>query len=378
MEPFKNVYSPKLVELIATHLERHLPGLDREGFIAPIVAQLGALEFKARAQLVADAMHSALPHDPTRRANILLSMLHPEPSAGFVTESDDRGLGGWAVLPLSLVVAQHGAADVDRSLTLLREMTMRFSSEFGVRYLLDADQDRVLAKMSGWVRDPDPHVRRLVSEGTRPRLPWAMRLQSLIKDPAPVLPLLAALRDDPVDFVRKSVANHLNDISKDNPLTFRSILLDWMVDANPNRRAMLRHAARGMIKAGDDEMLRAFGFGPAQISPSTLELATESVRIGDKLGFSVNLRSTGPKRQNIAIDYVIHFRKSDGKLAPKVFKGGIFALDPGETLEFQRFHDFRQVTIRRYYPGQHAISLRINGADTDAVSFQLLPQSQKS
>ncbi len=192
MEPFKNVFSAQLVACIADHLQKHVDGFDRGRFEDPVLEELESLELKARAQLVADHVHLALPEEHDERLRILNSMLHPVEDYKADSPSDHDGIRGWGVLPMSMVVGQHGVGDFDGSLSLLAEMTKRFSAEFAVRYFLLDDQARALNIMDGWATDPSQHVRRLVSEGTRPRLPWAMQLPQLIADPSPMLPILEA------------------------------------------------------------------------------------------------------------------------------------------------------------------------------------------
>ena len=182
MEPFKNVFSPALVGTIADQLQRRVPTFERRIFETPILAKLADLELKDRAQLIADHIHQALPVDNEQRADILLGMLHADENFRNTEQSGKDGICGWGIQPLVTVVGQHGLDDFDRSLYLLKEMTKRFTSEFGIRYFLLADQDRSLAILTDWVDDKNHHVRRLVSEGTRPRLPWAVQLP---KAPAP-------------------------------------------------------------------------------------------------------------------------------------------------------------------------------------------------
>jgi 3-methyladenine DNA glycosylase AlkC len=270
-----------------------------------------------------------------------------------------------------MVVGQHGVGDFDRSMGLLREMTKRFSSEFGIRYFLLADQARALATLEGWLDDPNRHVRRLISEGARPRLPWAMQLPALMRDPAPVLPLLERLRDDPEPYVRRSVANHLNDISKDHPALVGRLAADWMAGAGRERRALLSHACRSLIKRGDPAALAVFGRGRPEIAEAVPELSATEVRMGERLDFVLPLRSLSDAPQELTVDYVLHLRKANGKLAPKVFKGAVLTLGPGEARVFRAGHVFREVTTRRHYPGEQALSLRINGVDTAAVPFRL-------
>lgn len=304
-------------------------------------------------------------------------MLHPDRLDHANQASDDRGLCGWAILPLTLVVGQHGIADFDRGMALMREMTMRFSAEFGIRHFLLADQARALAIMTGWLDDPNRHVRRLISEGSRPRLPWAMRLPALMADPAPTLPILERLRDDPEPYVRRSVANHLNDIAKDHPRRVAALLDIWAQAGGADRMALLRHAARGLIKAGDADALAVFGHGPARIAPAVPVLSATRVQMGDTLAFDVVLTSLSDAPQSLSVDYVLHYRKANGMLSPKVFKGARLTLDPGETRILRRRHGFRDVTTRRHYPGDHALSLRINGQDSDRVMFTLVSASQE-
>lgn len=373
MEPFKNLFSPDLVRSVALHLGRHLADFDAVAFAEAIVPRLADLELMARAQLIADQIHNVLPTDPEHRADILRAVLHPDRLDRIDKPSDDQGICGWAVLPLTLVVGQHGGADFDRSLELLREMTMRNSSEFGIRYLLLADQERALARMRGWVGDPNRHVRRLISEGTRPRLPWGMRLPALMRDPSPVLPLIEALRDDPEPYVRRSVANHLNDIAKDHPQLVAGLAAEWIQDADRERQTLLRHACRTLIKQGDAAALAVFGRGRPELDLGPLELSARSVNMGGSIELSLRLRSLAAEPQSLTVDYVVHLLKANGLRRLKVFKGSNLVLAPGEARTFRRSHRFREVTTRRHYPGLHAISVRINGQETPPAEFLLQP-----
>ncbi|RVI79731.1 DNA alkylation repair protein [Sinorhizobium meliloti] len=371
MEPLKNLFSPELVGCMAGHLKRRHPKADEVTFAATVLQELPRLELKERAQLIADQLIRVLPTDAGERHASLLSMLHPDEHEHANATSDADGLCGWAVLPMTLVVGQHGLADFRGGLEALREMTKRFSSEFGVRYFLIEDQSTALDIMSRWIADPNRHVRRLVSEGTRPRLPWAMQLPALVRDPAPVLPLLQALRDDPEPYVRRSVSNHLNDIAKDHPGLVADLVEKWIVSASPDRRSLLRHACRTLIKRGDSQVLAAFGQHPPRVSCGALELSSTCLAMPGVLGMSVEITSLAKHVQDLTVDYVIHFRKANGSLAPKVFKGSVFSLRPGEACRFRRSHRFSQITTRRHYAGSHGVSLRINGEDTDVVMFDL-------
>ncbi len=372
MEPFKNVFSKRLVACLADHLQRHHSGFNRLKFEKPILADLENLEFKARAQLIADQLHHALPRDHKDRVRILQAVLHPDEFDHANQPSDKDGLCGWGVQPLTMVVGQHGIEDFDGSLELLRQMTMRSSSEFGIRYFLLADQERALAIMANWADDANRHVRRLVSEGTRPRLPWAMQLPRLIDDPSPMLPILEALRDDSEEYVRRSVANHLNDIAKDHADRVARLAGDWRQGADKHREKLIRHACRTLIKQGHKPTLEAFGLQTPLLDLETLIIDTAKVNYGTALKFSALLRSTANTAQPLIIDYLVHFKKANGQLAAKVFKWTKFTLQPGERRRLVRSHRIRPITTRRYYGGRQGLSLRINGQDFGSAEFELI------
>ncbi|UES46564.1 DNA alkylation repair protein [Roseibium aggregatum] len=376
MEPFKNNISPDLVRCIGSHVAQHHVGFDRLGFEADILEELDSLELKQRATLIARHLDHHLPRQLPARFAILQAMLHPLTEVAFDRGSDEQGIRGWGMMPLGMVVAASGLDDFDASFALLKEMTKRATAEFDVRPFLARDQDQALAIMAPWVKDESVHVRRLVSEGTRPRLPWGMRLQALVADPAPTLPLLEALKDDPEDYVRRSVANHLNDIGKDHPELVADIAKRWLKGADRNREKLVRHACRSLIKQGHTATLEAFGLNPPEIRVEGPQVLTTEVAYGDALGFNIELVSTSSKTQDLVIDYLIHFRKANGTLAPKVFKWTKLTLAPGERLTLSRSHAIRPITTRVYYGGKQAVSLRINGQDFGFSEFELVMEKE--
>jgi 3-methyladenine DNA glycosylase AlkC len=371
MEPFKNRISADLVGHISSQLVQHVPDFKRTAFEKPILAQLGDLELKERAQLIADQMHAVLPTASKKRAKIVRSMLHPRGTEKG-QQSDSEGITGWGMFPLGMVVGQYGLGDFEGSLQLLKEMTGHFSSEFDVRFFLIEDQDRALGIMSGWIDHPDYHVRRLLSEGTRPRLPWGMQLPKLIADPSPMLPLLEALRDDEEEYVRRSVANHLNDIAKDHPDLVAKLARKWLKGANPTREKLVRHACRSLIKQGHTATLEAFGLGAPKIELTKLSIKTKKVTFGDALDFSATIRSTSKQKQSLVIDYLVHFKKANGDLVGKVFKWKKISIVPGESLTIEKSHAIKPITTRRYYEGKQGLSLRVNGQDFGSEKFTLI------
>jgi 3-methyladenine DNA glycosylase AlkC len=371
MEPFKNYMSPDGVGFIALHLDRHLDDFDPKAFKHPLLEELPALELKQRTQLIADAVNSVLPTGIALRNEILAAMLHPDPLNHADKPSDNDGICGWGLWPLTMVVGQHGLEEFDGSLALLKEMTKRGTAEFDVRPFLAANQARALNIITAWATGENIHVRRLASEGTRPRLPWGMQLKQLIADPKPTLPILSAMRDDPEDYVRRSVANHLNDIAKDHPELVAQIATDWMTDAKTPRQKLLRHGCRTLIKQGHEKALRAFGVMPPVIEEPVVGIETSVMNLGEDLTFSVILKSRGQSAQKIVLDYVVHFQRANGTLSPKVFKWKQITLKPDECLNLSRNHSIRPITTRKYYAGEHALSLRINGVDYSNIRFEL-------
>lgn len=373
MEPFKHLLSPALVARMGQHLQRAHRHFDAPRFVALATDGIDALEMKARAMQIADALEATLPDDLHRACGVLEAALAP-PWPGDRLGSDDPcrdGLEGWALWPVGEFVARRGMGDVARALQALHAITQRFSAEYAIRPFIVHDPDTVFATLQRWASDPSAHVRRLVSEGSRPRLPWGIRLQALVDDPSPTLPLLAALQDDDSEYVRRSVANHLNDIAKDHP----AIVVDWVTRHRPGapapRLALLRHASRTLVKAGHAPMLAAWGLDHAFTGEATLRLGAARCALGGTLPFDLTLRATARRPQTLVVDYAVHHVKADGSRRPKVFKGWTLTLAPGEVRTLSRRHPLKVVTTRRYHPGLHALDVRLNGRVVAHAEFQL-------
>ena len=214
-------------------------------------------------------------------------------------------------------------------------------------------------------------MRRLVSEGSRPRLPWGRQLKSLIDDPTPTLPLLRVLQDDASAYVRRSVANHLNDIAKDHP----RVLVDWLnkylPDAPPARRAMLKHACRSLIKQGHPDVLQAWGLGHAFDGRLRLQLSPTRLQLGEALQLSVRLVSTAATDQALVIDYAVHHVKASGARSAKVFKGWQLLLASGQSRELCKSHALRVISTRTYHAGRHQVDLLVNGEVRAQAEFML-------
>jgi 3-methyladenine DNA glycosylase AlkC len=373
VEPFKLLINAQLVRHAATRFARVLPGFPRARFESLALDGLDALELKARAMQITSALEQTLPQDFALAATAIEATLAPVDASDTpgTQRRDTKGLAGWICWPLGEYIARRGLHDPQRALAALHALTQRFSAEFAIRPFILAHPALVFDTLSRWASDPSEHVRRLAREGSRPRLPWGIQLKPLIADPSPSLPLLRALQDDPSEYVRRSVANHLNDIAKDHPQRVAEWLETHLPDASVERRRLLRHASRTLIKRADPRVLAAWGLGGRLRGEATLTLSRRRVALGGAVGMQVLLRSTARRAQVLAIDYVVHHVKADGSTSPKVFKGWQIELAPGELRELTRQHSFKPITTRRYYPGEHRVTLQVNGQAVAEASFTL-------
>ena len=371
MEPFKNRLDKALVRTARRHLERAWCAFPGDSFEKLAVAGLTSLELKARALHVAAALDATLPADFDTAAAVLERSLLPvgHDTALADLRTGPAGLAGWIVWPMTELVVRRGMLHPERALRALHALTQRFTAEYALRPFFAAHRDVVLATLRTWLRDPSMHVRRLVSEGTRPRLPWGMQLKSLIADPTPTLPLLAELQDDPSDYVRRSVANHLNDIAKDHP----HVVADWLEQhlpaASAARRALLKHASRTLVKRGDRRVLAAWGVSGALRGNAVLRVSPKTAAIGGSVSIAVSLRSTANQPQRLVVDYAVHRVQAAGSTRPKVWKGWNLELPAGGSREVQRRHSLAPVTTRRLHPGRHVVELLVNGKVAATSSF---------
>jgi 3-methyladenine DNA glycosylase AlkC len=379
-EAFKHLINSHTVRHAGEHLQTAWASFDRQRFERRALKGLDGLEFKARALQIADALEACLPSDFDQAAGVLEQALAPplevnaqgEP-IGLGAALNPAGLAGWVLWGAGEWVARRGMGEVPRALTCLHALTQRFTAEFAIRPFIAAHPSQVFETLGHWVTDASPHVRRLVSEGSRPRLPWGLRLQPLVADPEPTLPLLRALQDDPSAYVRRSVANHLNDIAKDHPERIAQWLREHLPGASPGRTTLLRHASRSLIKQGHAPTLQAWGLAPGLRGHAKLSLSDRSLCIGDTLTLSVQLQGGGRRPQPLVIDYAVYLVRAGGKTSAKVFKGWKLNLAPGETLSLSKRHPFRELTTRRLYPGKHRVELLVNGERQASEAFDLWP-----
>lgn len=363
----RDVFNKNGVDQLAANLAKVWANFDADGFRQSINPQLKSLAFSERAALIRDTLYEYLPKDFPGALDIILRALQPElPNCEFT------GFEGFMVLPQNEFVAKYGLEHYDLSMQALYEMTKRFSAEGAIRAFILKYPEKTLAILYQWADDENCHVRRLVSEGTRPRLPWAIQLKPFIENPRPVLGLLEKLKTDPVLMVRRSVANNLNDIAKDNPDQVVKTLRRWSKLEDEGTQWLIRHAARTLVKQGNKDVLAILGYdSDIGITVSKLQLDRRAVKMGGNITFSFEIHSKSTNTQNLLIDYIVHHVKANGGLIPKVFKLATRRLKAGETVRVAKKHSFRPISTRKYYAGKHALEIQINGVKYGKAEFEL-------
>ena len=279
--PIKDLLKSPAVHSIAVMIRKKDPEFSTNEFIEFACEGIDALPLKERSTRITDALQKFLPKEFQAAANILLASLDSPTDIDPKNPRPLTGIRGWTVSPMADYMARFGLTDVPLALACLREMTIRFSSEFAIRTFIENVPEMTFDALNQWVTDDSHHVRRLVSEGTRTRLPWATRLNKFVDDPEPVIQLLERLKDDTSEYVRRSVANNLNDISKDHPGKVTKIAKKWMKGANKNRVRLIRHALRGLIKAGDHKAFAVLGYSSADIALPHFNIKQTNVVLGD-------------------------------------------------------------------------------------------------
>jgi 3-methyladenine DNA glycosylase AlkC len=360
-EPLKNMYNAVFFDTFTSAFQAAYPDFDRAGFLARIHdSQWEARELKDRMRHISRRLGEFLPKDYRAALDIIrraAPALDNFPFANIVFPD---------------FVEVYGLDDWEASLSALELFTQQSSGEFAVRPFILKDPERMMAQMLAWAKHESHHVRRLASEGCRPRLPWAMALPQFKRDPSPILPILETLKQDESEYVRRSVANNLNDIAKDHPQVVIEVLQRWRSIDTPEIRWIIERALRTLIKQGHVEALSLLGFSstPA-FALKNLIITPESIAMGGELSISFELESQSDTPQNLVIDYVVYHKKANGQLTPKVFKLTKLELNAGESVRIQKRHSFRPITTRRYYSGEHALEIQVNGQACERRTFML-------
>ncbi|WP_212004763.1 DNA alkylation repair protein [Chitinophaga sp. HK235] len=358
MEPLKEMFNHAFY--------RHFVGVfadadkkfNAAAFLKDVTEKLESRELNARLRHTSLMLGKHLPQNFSKATDILF---RAAPSLKT----------GYTALVLPDFVALYGKAHFDRSMEALKYFTTLGSAEFAIREFLKEDFTRTLKVMHQWAKDDDHHVRRLASEGSRPRLPWSFKLDAIIKDPSLTRGILEALKADESQYVRKSVANHLNDISKDNSSYMLQLVKGWDAD-HPHTGWIIKHASRTLIKKGNKDSLSVFNFEKnVKVRPDKFKLSHSAIQLGDTLEFAFQLTSEKSTPQKLVIDYVVHYPKSSGERSQKVFKLKEAVLPPGETMRFSKKQQFKDMTTRKHYAGKHVIAIQVNGKILAEKTFEL-------
>ena len=374
-EPLKLFFSPELVRRLATDIQRTHTSFPAREFVRQACTRLDELELMDRGKHITRALAAHLPQSYPDAIEVLLRSLGPEHATD---ELVGVGMAPFYYLPHVLFVAEHGLDHFDVSMRAQYELTKRFSAESSIRPYIAKYPEQTLSVLRTWTRDRNPHVRRLVSEGTRLRLPWAMRVAWLDEHPERVLELLELLKDDEATLVRRSVANNLNDLGKVRPELLARTCASWLEEASDERRALIEHALRSAVKRGQADALHLLGYGKkASVVIERVRITPARVTVGERATISFALRSTSRTRQDLLVDAAVHFVKASGKSAPKVFKLTRTTLQPRARIELQLSVSLAVHTTRKPRPGRHAVDVIVNGKAEGIGSFEVVSASSR-
>jgi 3-methyladenine DNA glycosylase AlkC len=364
---FKDMYSSAFVNSFAGVIKRFYPSFNTRQFVARVFDdEWGGKELKQRMRHITHVLNTYLPVPYTEQATIL------EEVTAYIQVSHPGNSFVYMIIPDFVEV--YGLDDFKSSVHAIERITQFVSCEFAVRPYILKYGDKMIAQMIKWGNHKSEKVRRLASEGLRPRLPWAVALPALKKDPSPILPLLEKLKDDKAEWVRRSVANNFNDISKDNPGIVLELFKKWH-GRSKETDWVIKHGSRTLLKQGHTELLGLFGFeqdGSAVLS--NFQVLTPSVKWDADLVFSFNIENKAKSAKKIRLEYAMHYLKANGTLSKKVFKISERDYAPGEQYAVTRKQSFKPITTRVYYPGAHKVSIIINGHEKSVGDFKLLPK----
>ncbi len=368
MELMKNGFNASAIERISSALHSAAPDFKSTEFVDSVLSGLEPLALKPRVEFIIKTLNKFLPKRFLESINVLL-----EAKNHWDHGDPDDPLRSFAAWPIIDYIAAYGIDHPEQSLNALKELTSLFSAEFAIRPFIKKYPELCHQYFTVWVNDKNEHVRRLVSEGTRPLLPWGVRLNQFVENPEKNIPLLDVLSKDNSLYVRRSVANHLNDISKNQPELVLKVCNDWLDPSSKNMNWLITHATRTIVKSGHQGVFPLLGFTKSpEVNIENLTTVSKEIRLGDEIAFYFSLSSTAAIEQKIVVDYALHFMKANGKTKPKVFKLKNAELSANETLTFAKSFSFKPITTRKYYAGEHKIEILINGKSADEVVFNVI------
>ncbi|MGB3946588.1 MAG: DNA alkylation repair protein [Bacteroidia bacterium] len=358
-EALKDMFNKSYYRNLAIELNKNYKNFSPDNFVKDLMINHDELSLNERLRNTSIVLKKHLPSDYKKSIDILSHTI-PQLNSGYTT------------LVFPDFVGLYGHEHFSTSMEALKYFTQFGSSEFAIREYLKRDFNKTIKVMEKWATDKNHHVRRLASEGSRPRLPWSFKLDMVIKKPETTLTILETLKQDTELYVKKSVANHLNDISKDNSDWMLNTVSKWNTQ-NPNTQWIIKHASRTLIKKGNTQSLQLFGFEKTiKVEVANFKINKNKLKLGEVFEFSFDVVSQKNKNQKLAIDYIIYYQKKLGEISPKVFKLKELNLEGNNKLSIQKKHRFEDFTTRKHYSGKHVVEIVINGNALAKKEFELV------
>lgn len=376
-EPFKNMYNEQFFNRFTKDLQLVIKDFDDREFVSQIMDnEWENRELKQRCMRITTILKKFLPADYKEAITKIFELLdYVKNTQPDFSKIDDTKFGLTLEYGpvLDNYVEQYGLDDYETSVKAIEKITQFTSCEFSVHPFIIKYPDKMMQQMLVWSKHEHWGVRRLASEGCRPRLPWAMALPNLKENPAPIIPILENLKNDPARFVRLSVANNLNDIAKDNPQTVIDLMKRWQGESK-EVDWIIKHGSRTLLKQGNPEMMELFGFNSTvkSIHIENFQISILKVKVGNSLEFSFNILNKNNKRTKIRLEYGIYYQKANGTLTKKVHKISEKEYAENSTTQITRKHSFRVVTTRKFHPGLHQVAVIINGNEFEKYDFELI------
>jgi len=377
-EPFKNMFNKQFFDGFTKDLKRVVKNFDDRKFVSQVMDdEWENRELMQRCRHIATTLKKFLPPDYKDAIAKILELLKYLKTTPLWTSMQNTKDTQWSLILdygwiLDNFVEQYGLDDYETSIKAIEEITQFASCEFAVRPFIVKYPKEMMKQMLVWSKHEHWAVRRLSSEGCRPRLPWAMALPELKKNPAPILPILENLKNDPHFFVRKSVANNLNDIAKDNPQVVIGLIKKWQ-GKSKNLDWIIKHGSRTLLKQGNSEVMGLFGFDAVKnITVKDFKVLTPKVKVGKSLEFSFNLVNKNKEKTKIRLEYGLYYQKANGTLSKKVHKISEKDYAENSVTQITRKQSFKLVTTRVFHLGLHQVSVIVNGKEFEKYNFELI------
>jgi 3-methyladenine DNA glycosylase AlkC len=354
----KHHFNPSSIAQLADIFVEIDPKFQRQAFITAALSGLEKLELKQRVKQIIDALAQVLPDDFAVAAPMLIKA-----GQRLATANNSSGWNHYLAWPLIDYVSRYGQQHNQLALSALEKLTPLFTAEFAIRPWVQNQFETVYPQLQDWTQHKDPHLRRLASEAVRPRLPWAEHLAALKSNPLPIIPLLEQLKDDDSDYVRKSVANNLNDISKDHPELVLDLCEQWLKKtASAPCRWVVRRGLRTLVKQGNTQALALLGYQQnLQFSQMVFELDKTVVKAGEAINLQLSLVTAMTEKQPLKIDYALIYPLQQGKTGSKIFSWSERQLSPEQGISLTKHHLFTALSTRRLRAGRHHLELLLNG-----------------